>query len=239
MKSKRKFINGITASILLISLVSHMDFTDDTEVETETDESLQVTGDSILEGVSYDEYYATYTPTSQKLFEYTDNGGSTCTITKYIGEDKIITIPKTIYGLTVTDIGDNAFSLKQLEMVYLPDTITNIGTLAFAVNNLTQLQIPNSVKNIGAFAFSANSINQLILPEKDSESDPAYYLTIKEGAFGANELTNVYIPDSVNYLGSLSFSENKLTTVSVPKKLKTDVVNNDPFFEQTPEITYR
>jgi len=45
----------------------------------------------------------------QAQFNYSDNGDGTITITRYTGPGGAVTIPSTINGLLVTNIGDWAF----------------------------------------------------------------------------------------------------------------------------------
>src|SRR5215469_11397619 len=82
-------------------------------------------------------------------FTYTNNNG-TITITGYTGPGGNVTIPSTIDGLPVINIGNRAFTeLTSLTGVTIPGSVTDIGAAAFAYcSRLTSLRIPGSVTNI-------------------------------------------------------------------------------------------
>src|SRR5206468_563411 len=61
----------------------------------------------------------------QAQYTYTTNNG-TITITEYTGPGGAVTIPGTINGLPVTDIGDAAFAYSTVTSVTIPNSITNI-----------------------------------------------------------------------------------------------------------------
>lgn len=77
----------------------------------------------------------------------------------YLGNDRKINIPKSIYvnyeEINVTTIESNAFAdCTGLNSITIPFGITSIGDLAFAdCTNLTSVTIPSSVASIGAGAF--------------------------------------------------------------------------------------
>jgi hypothetical protein len=73
-------------------------------------------------------------------FNYTKNSDNTFTITGYTGTNRVESIPRTIFGLPVTSIGDSAFaSCTTLTSITIPDNVTNISSGAFfECNNLTK-----------------------------------------------------------------------------------------------------
>jgi hypothetical protein len=78
------------------------------------------------------------------------------TITGYTGPRGAVTIPSTINGLPVTDIGHNAFDYcSALTSVTIGSSVTNIADNAFAYcTSLTNVIILDGVTNIGDSAFS-------------------------------------------------------------------------------------
>ncbi|MGN0591701.1 MAG: leucine-rich repeat domain-containing protein, partial [Ruminococcus sp.] len=63
-------------------------------------------------------------------------------------------IPSEIDGLTVTEIGGDAFwECSWLESVTIPETVTTIGACAFQGSGLKIIDLPESVTFIGASAF--------------------------------------------------------------------------------------
>jgi len=65
------------------------------------------------------------TPAAQGQLSYMTNDG-VITITGYSGGGAV-TIPTNINGLTVTGIGENAFSGSSVTSVWIPGTVTTIG----------------------------------------------------------------------------------------------------------------
>ena len=166
-------------------------------------------------------------------FEYRHNDNGGITITDYTGNNKSVTIPDTLDGSPVTEIGDYAFLNSQITDVVIPDTVKIIGGGAFSrCEQLSVIDIPKSVERIGAMPFWATPfektlgedefiiINDSILYKYNGESD---IVTIPEGitciggyGFYKNNLTEVIIPDSVRYIESQAFAECKsLKSVTV------------------------
>jgi len=86
-------------------------------------------------------------------FNYTTSNGQ-ITITRYTGASSAVDIPRTIDGLPVTTIWDQAFFGSHLTSVTIPDSVTHIGSRAFSgCTGLTNITIPNGVTNIGNDAF--------------------------------------------------------------------------------------
>lgn len=85
-------------------------------------------------------------------------------IVGYFGTEKNVIIPPTIDGIPVTSIGEQAFMLRGLTNVTIPNGIIIIGRQAFYGNQLRNVYIPPSVRTIGESAFEKN--NQPIHIEK-------------------------------------------------------------------------
>ena len=148
---------------------------------------------------------------------YTTDEG-TITITKYLGSGGAVTIPSTINGLPVTNIGDKAFYIGVgwppsyiLTSVTIPDSVTNIGDSAFAnCWTLTNVTIGNGVTSIGGEAFaSCWSLTNLTLGSGVT--------SIGSGAFYAcTSLTSVTLPNSVISIGQWAFQAcTGLTAITV------------------------
>ena len=162
------------------------------------------------EGISGDYYYKWPATT-------------TVTITRYTGPSGAVTIPSTIDGKPVTEIGYSvgsfgsystkigAFYRKGLTSVTIPDSVTTIGSYAFQYNQLTSVTIPNSVTTIGDYAFSYNKLTSVTIPNSVT--------TIELSAFYDNQLTSVTIPNSVTTIGDYAFHNNQLTSVTIPNSV--------------------
>jgi hypothetical protein len=89
------------------------------------------------------------------------NGEKLMVITGYSGTARTVIIPARINGIPVRKIGDNAFKLKLLVEVTIPEGIEIIGARAFFGNRLRAVRIPSSVKVIAPSAFDSNTIKQV------------------------------------------------------------------------------
>ncbi len=75
-------------------------------------------------------------------------------LTKYIGSDTEISVPKHINGTSINAIGEGALKSTDVQKVTLPDGIAHIDWFAFAdCKKLSEIYIPSSVKSIGYGAF--------------------------------------------------------------------------------------
>jgi prepilin-type N-terminal cleavage/methylation domain-containing protein len=122
-----------------------------------------------------------------------------------------VTIPSTIGGENVTDIGWYAFYNNQLTSVSIPSGVTSIGSISFANKQLTSVSIPDTVTTIRGGAFQQNQLTSVSIPDSVT--------VIYNNAFEDNQLTSVSIPDSVILNGGNIFAENQLESVSIPSSL--------------------
>jgi BspA type Leucine rich repeat region (6 copies) len=180
----------------------------------------------------------------QAQFYYTTNNG-TITITGYTGSGGAVTIPDTLNGLPVTDIGDWAFEGSQsLTSVLIPDSVTSIGDLAFyACSSLTNVIIGNGVTsildsafyscysltaiNVDAANLSYSSVNGVLFDKNQttlieypgglggSYTVPDSVTSIGEYAFYGTALTSATIPNSVTSIGDGAFKSSGLTRVTI------------------------
>jgi len=107
----------------------------------------------------------------------------------YKGFDEHVTIPDTIDGLPVVEIGPSAFDGRIfLATVVIPDTVTKIGFDAFKdCSLLTKVTLPDGLQELGARAFE----NCVLL-------------------------TDITLPDGVQFVGEDAFAG--CTSLSNPPK---------------------
>ena len=82
--------------------------------------------------------------------------GTNAKITGYSGPETVISIPSTIDGRMVTEIGNNAFAGKSaVTAVTIPETVTSISQDAFRnCSSITSITIPSAVAAISEYAFA-------------------------------------------------------------------------------------
>ena len=157
---------------------------------------------------------STYAPETDFETKIVDGG---CSITKYKGQGGQVTIPPTIGGRKVVEIGTEAFEgCSSLTSITLPDSVTSIGTWAFGhCIILTSITLPDSVTSIGDGAFcGCSSLTSITLPDGMT--------SIGGGVFkGCSSLTSIALPDSVASIGDCAFKGcSSLTRVTLPPSVK-------------------
>ena len=100
-------------------------------------------------------------------FNYLINDDRVC-ITKYLGDEEEVVVPREIDGFPVVAIGDFAFrGAKQIESIRIPDSVLSIGKEAFCdCENLQMISLPHSIVSIGANAFyKCKNLETIIIPD--------------------------------------------------------------------------
>jgi hypothetical protein len=160
----------------------------------------------------------------QAQFTFTTNADNTLTITAYTGGGGDVTVPDTINGLPVANLGDGAFNgLTNLTNVTVSTNVTSIGSWVFqGCSSLVTATLPDNITNIGDGTFmSCWSLSNIRIPTnvpsiavwefKDcyhmtNVSIPGSVTSIGDTAFaGCASLTNLAIPDGVTHIGSGAF----------------------------------
>ncbi len=132
-----------------------------------------------------------------------------------------LVIPQTVYDededaeYTVTEIGDNAFSLwggdgaRISGSVTLPSTIKKIGDKAFYYQSFSSINFPEGLKSIGSYAFDVNRNLQVVTLPSTLES-------LGNGAFQRCGLNQVFVMgDKPATLGTDAFLDNAYLNIIV------------------------
>ena len=125
-----------------------------------------------------------------------------------------VVIPNSINGVSITQIGDKAFRLKEIESVVFPKSITTIRKGAFAENKLTgELDLSNTVVTIidgNAFSGDNDENNNLITSVKF----PNTLESIGSGAFSYNPIKKIDMSYTNVEIGFGAFCEHNLSKTS-------------------------
>jgi hypothetical protein len=122
---------------------------------------------------------------SNDLFEYLiiDNK---IKITKYIGNENILEIPRYIDGIIVNSIGDFAFFLTSIKNLIINDNIISFGKGSFFHCTLENISIPNTITSFEDSLFEGSAICKIYVP---AESLDAY-----KTAKGLSEYRDIIFP---------------------------------------------
>ena len=154
----------------------------------------------------------TYTVTNGKA----SVGGSSSSTAIPKTTSGAITIPSTLGGYPVANIGDYAFyQCDKLTSMTIPNGVASIGDFAFSdCHILAELMIPKSVVSIGQGAFTrCRGFINVDLPDD---------LTIIEDSvfYGCSSITNVKMGKRVISIGNNAFRFcNSLVSVDVPDEV--------------------
>lgn len=151
-------------------------------------------------------------------FTYKLNDDGSAIITRYSGSAAALTIPSSLDGHTVKQIGSYAFEKNTtLTSVAIPETVTELEYYAFkGCTSLTAVTIPSgltSAGSLGSGAFSGCSALTTVQFGSGLASIP-------EALFEGTGLKTVTLPESVTSIGSWAFANcAKLEQVSFPAGL--------------------
>jgi len=151
-------------------------------------------------------------------WKYTINQKGDGVITDYLGSGADLEIPTEIDGITIREIGREAFlENKTLTSIVIPDSVTTIGNQAFHLcENLAVVKLGDSVENIDDSAFrKCTSLEAINLP--------ASLTRIGSTAFDMlatpSKLRKIVIPDSVDSIGEAAFRNcNPEVAAAIPDR---------------------
>lgn len=152
--------------------------------------------------------------------------GSAC-LEDYIGSAKDVTIPSTIDGKNVTELGNLAFFEKDIVSVHIPAGINYIADNPFMEStSLKEITVDENNEYYfaqdGILYLVRNGKNTLLCfpqgKETDSFSVPDTVSEIGVAALYGTKITKIILPSSISYIyhHSMSYNEN-LTSVDMSK----------------------
>ena len=154
-------------------------------------------------------------------WEYRLEDDFTCTITKYKGTAKSVTVPATIYGNKVATIASAFEDNTNIQNVTISQGIKKIdlystyGGCFKGCKNLKSVSIPNTVELIGWWSFQ-DCINL------ESITIPSGVKEIKGYAFsGCKKLKSITIKEGLKSIGEHSFERcESVTSLSFPNSVE-------------------
>lgn len=164
-------------------------------------------------------------------YEYILLEDGTAQITKYKGNGDRILLPLALNGISVTGIGDRAFSqCETLTAVAILSNVVSLGINPFEnCKNLTTFQVSSehpTLAVIDGVLFEKVTKTLICYPMGKTQSSyavPQGILTIGSSAFYGNfSLTAITIPDSVTFIGDYAFYWcSALTDLTIPDSVTT------------------
>ena len=123
-------------------------------------------------------------------------------VTGYRGDEAVVAVPDTFYGLPVTMLYDDLFKHHtEIREIHLPQTLTDIGGFVFdGCTALEHIVIPDSVSVLWQYAFVRSSVKKIILP---SSLKSVYPFTFKD----CRELTEVVCGPDLKEISAWAFRD--------------------------------
>ena len=126
-------------------------------------------------------------------------------------------------------IPEGYYFMNTMESYNVPENINKISYQSFAYSDLKQINIPGNVKVIEDEAFRSCDFLHTVRILDGVQSIGPYSF------YGCEELTKVYLPQSLKYLGSEAFGETPLTEVHYEGTIKNfrSISNHESIFKSS------
>lgn len=143
-------------------------------------------------------------------------------ITGYLGNDKNVVIPSTIYGVPVTKVDLSwRHGFREVETLEYPGTVKEIKNNSVS-ENLKSVTLHWGTEIIGGSAFSGTSISSIKLPSTVKEIEGSAFYDCKS-------LSQINLHNGIKKIGSYAFSDTGLTQVDLTTLSKDCVYGNSTF----------
>ena len=145
-------------------------------------------------------------------------------------------IDRLVIDKGVTSVGNYTFWGKDLgSLVTLSDSVKRIGNAAFGNTNIDFVELNEGLETIGEYAFGASELKEIIIPNSvNSISNDAFLNSYIEKAslgngisrienetfYNCTRLSDINIPESVNYIGNYSFAKTGVKDIIIPDSVK-------------------
>ncbi|MDV4151843.1 leucine-rich repeat protein [Clostridium sp. AL.422] len=165
-------------------------------------------------------------PTTLDGYVYTIVG-SNAWITGYTGLGGNISIPTSIEGYPVSNIGYAAFENNTtITSLFVPSSITTIGSYAFSnCSNLLAINVdPSNPNYYSSFGVLYDKSQTILISNPagltGSFTIPSTVTTILNWAFAYSHISQINIPSSVNSIGIYAFRDcSNLISIYIPSSV--------------------
>ncbi|MEX1817226.1 leucine-rich repeat protein [Metamycoplasma hominis] len=149
-----------------------------------------------------------------KKFKFELTKSNTWKITKFIGNDSKVTIPREYQGKNITEIGNRAFFNSVIQSVTIPGSVKEIGESAFSgCRNIKEVFLNEGLEKIGAGAFNYTRIESINIPGSVKE--------IGDSAFSnCTNLKEVILNEGLEKIGAFAFYDTNIESITIPDSVK-------------------
>ena len=137
---------------------------------------------------------------------------------------------------TVTEIGDYAFQFNDIRKVKMPRDLKKLGMGVFMMSNVKEIEWNEKIEYIDQACFYMCELGKLEVPASVETVMNASFrkcglteVTFAKGsklkkieslAFADNSLTDINLPEGIEFIGSQAFGDNGFKEINVPASLK-------------------
>ena len=138
-----------------------------------------------------------------------------CVITGYKGVATVINVPKECSGVPVVEIGENAFSHRNVDTVIIPNTVKRLGLGVFLGSTVKEVVLPDSIEEICTACFrDCTNLQHIHLPPRITYLAEALFR-------GCSALQEIEAPDGVVEMKEAVFRDcSSLKTAVLPKTMR-------------------
>lgn len=167
-------------------------------------------------------------PETDFVYDLTADGqGIVITGYKYDGyEPREISIPETIEGYPVIELGDSAFESTSVESIVVPQTVQKVGSFYKRVTSSAPMWVDintEKLKYIGVRAFQSVKFanTKVVLSDGCVIEDPPMEITRDSCAFAGSNITSIVLPEGLERIPDRAFEYcSELKSVTLPSTLK-------------------
>ena len=196
-----------------------------------------ILGEALSSLANYIKAVAADTEYTSGVYTYKLNDEGNAIITKYNGYENNVTVPSSLDGHKVVEIGSSVYQGKldsktgiynspnvPLLSVTIPDSIIVIDGSAFSnCRSLTSVRLSNSLKEIGAKAFEACiNLTSITIP-KSLNTVVEGYFDLNDGPFkNCDNLSNISFEAGIKKIIEHLFTDcSGLTSITIPSTVET------------------
>ena len=135
-------------------------------------------------------------------------------LTKYIGNEKEVTVPCEIDGYKVRELKGTFYENAKIKKVVLEEGITLIGEETFyGCNALKEVAIADTVRRLDRYAFAYCGIEKITLPSNTHFINEGCFYGCDELEIVVSQAEPLWTSETALYIGKLAFANSNIKVI--------------------------
>lgn len=135
-------------------------------------------------------------------------------LTKYIGNEKEVTVPCEIDGYKVRELKGTFYENAKIKKVVLEEGITLIGEETFyGCNALKEVAIADTVRRLDRYAFAYCGIEKITLPSNTHFINEGCFYGCDELEIVVSQAEPLWPSETALYIGKLAFANSNIKVI--------------------------